>query len=146
LSCALFTIVIDAGSVDGTPAIAEQHGARVLPVAAWLLTFNRWTAQLGLWGAVLAFPIARYFARDRIAREVGSNPSFEQIDRAIGEQGPKLVFLLRLSPLVPFNLSNYFYGLTAVNFWPYVLASWIGTLPGTADRNPQLAPHLAEPR
>ncbi|MGA7883461.1 MAG: VTT domain-containing protein, partial [Terrimicrobiaceae bacterium] len=30
-----------------------------------------------------------------------------------------------------FNLSNYFYGLTAVKFWPYVLASWIGMLPGT---------------
>jgi uncharacterized membrane protein YdjX (TVP38/TMEM64 family) len=39
--------------------------------------------------------------------------------------------LLRLSPLIPFNLSNYFYGLTAVKFWPYVLASWIGMLPGT---------------
>src|SRR5207253_7088641 len=43
----------------------------------------------------------------------------------------KLIFLLRLSPVIPFNLSNYFYGLTAVKFWPYVLASWIGMMPGT---------------
>jgi uncharacterized membrane protein YdjX (TVP38/TMEM64 family) len=42
-----------------------------------------------------------------------------------------LIFLLRLSPVIPFNLSNYFYGLTAVKFWPYVLASWIGMIPGT---------------
>jgi uncharacterized membrane protein YdjX (TVP38/TMEM64 family) len=82
-------------------------------------------------GAALAFLIARYLARDKIEQKVGSNPKLQQIDRAIGEQGPKLVFLLRLSPLIPFNLSNYFYGLTAVKFWPYVLASWIGMLPGT---------------
>ncbi|SRR6266478_2145923 len=82
-------------------------------------------------GAALAFLIARYLARDKIEQKVGSNQKFKQIDRAIGEQGAKLVFLLRLSPVIPFNLSNYFYGLTAVKFWPYVLASWIGMLPGT---------------
>jgi uncharacterized membrane protein YdjX (TVP38/TMEM64 family) len=82
-------------------------------------------------GAALAFLIARYLARDKIEEKVGSNQKFKQIDRTIGEQGAKLVFLLRLSPLIPFNLSNYFYGLTALKFWPYVLASWIGMLPAT---------------
>ena len=82
-------------------------------------------------GAALAFLIARYLARKQIERRVANNPRFNQIDRAIGERGAKLVFLLRLSPLIPFNLSNYFYGLTAVKFWSYVLASWIGMLPGT---------------
>ena len=33
--------------------------------------------------------------------------------------------------MIPFNLSNYLYGLTGVKFWPYVLASWIGMMPGT---------------
>ena len=82
-------------------------------------------------GAALAFLIARYVARDQIEQKLSSNQKFKKVDRAIGEQGAKLVFLLRLSPLIPFNLSNYFYGLTAVKFWPYVLASWIGMLPGT---------------
>ena len=82
-------------------------------------------------GAALAFLIARYLARDQIEHRVANNPRFKRIDRAIGERGAKLVFLLRLSPLIPFNLSNYFYGLTSVKFWPYVLASWIGMLPGT---------------
>ena len=36
----------------------------------------------------------------------------------------------RLSPVIPFNLSNYFHGLTNVGFWPDVLASWLGMLPG----------------
>jgi uncharacterized membrane protein YdjX (TVP38/TMEM64 family) len=82
-------------------------------------------------GAALAFLIARYLARDQIEHKVADNPRFKRIDRAIGERGAKLVFLLRLSPLIPFNLSNYFYGLTSVKFWSYVLASWIGMLPGT---------------
>jgi uncharacterized membrane protein YdjX (TVP38/TMEM64 family) len=82
-------------------------------------------------GAALAFLIARYLARNQIEHRVANNPRFKRIDRAIGERGTKLVFLLRLSPLIPFNLSNYFYGLTSVKFWPYVLASWIGMLPGT---------------
>jgi len=82
-------------------------------------------------GAALAFLIARYLARDQIEHRVANNSTFKRIDQAIGERGARLVFLLRLSPLIPFNLSNYFYGLTAVKFWPYVLASWIGMLPGT---------------
>jgi uncharacterized membrane protein YdjX (TVP38/TMEM64 family) len=82
-------------------------------------------------GAALAFLIARYLARNQIEHKIADNPRFEQIDRAIGERGAKLVFLLRLSPVIPFNLSNYFYGLTSVKFWSYVLASWIGMLPGT---------------
>ena len=82
-------------------------------------------------GAALAFLIGRFLARDKIEAMAGSNDKFKRIDHAIGKQGAKLVFLLRLSPVIPFNLSNYFYGLTAVKFWPYVLASWIGMMPGT---------------
>ena len=82
-------------------------------------------------GAAFAFLISRFVAREKIEAMAKENENFRRIDRAIGGQGAKLIFLLRLSPLIPFNLSNYFYGLTAVKFWPYVLASWIGMLPGT---------------
>ena len=82
-------------------------------------------------GASLAFLVARFIARDKIEAIAQQNEKFRNIDRAIGKQGAKLIFLLRLSPVIPFNLSNYFYGLTAVRFWPYVLASWIGMIPGT---------------
>ena len=82
-------------------------------------------------GATLAFLVARYLVRDSIQNLAGSNPRFRAIDRAIGENGWKIVGLLRLNPLIPFNLSNYFYGITAIRFWPYVLISAIGMLPGT---------------
>lgn len=82
-------------------------------------------------GASLAFLIARYVARDRIVAKAEQDERFRAIDRAIGREGWKIVGLLRLSPAIPFNLSNYLYGLTSVRFWPYVLASWLGMLPGT---------------
>jgi uncharacterized membrane protein YdjX (TVP38/TMEM64 family) len=53
------------------------------------------------------------------------------IDRAIGRKGWKVVLLLRLSPLIPFSVSNYLYGLTAISFLSYFVASWVGMLPGT---------------
>ena len=40
------------------------------------------------------------------------NPKFKAIDRAIGKESFKVVTLLRLSPLLPLALSNYFYGIT----------------------------------
>jgi uncharacterized membrane protein YdjX (TVP38/TMEM64 family) len=82
-------------------------------------------------GASLAFLVARFTVREKIEAIAKRNEKFREIDAAIGKQGAKLIFLLRLSPVIPFNLSNYFYGLTAVKFWPYVLASWIGMIPGT---------------
>jgi len=82
-------------------------------------------------GAALAFLVARFIARERVEAIAERNDKFHKIDSAIGKQGAKLIFLLRLSPVMPFNLSNYFYGLTSVQFWPYVLASWIGMMPGT---------------
>jgi len=82
-------------------------------------------------GASLAFLIARYAARDKIAAMARGNGRFGAIDRAIGEGGWKIVALLRLSPAIPFNLQNYLYGLTRVRFWPYVLTSWLAMLPGT---------------
>jgi uncharacterized membrane protein YdjX (TVP38/TMEM64 family) len=82
-------------------------------------------------GASLAFLVARFIARDKIEAIAKRNETFRKIDDAIGKEGAKLIFLLRLSPVIPFNLSNYFYGLTAVRFWPYALASWIGMMPGT---------------
>jgi uncharacterized membrane protein YdjX (TVP38/TMEM64 family) len=82
-------------------------------------------------GAALAFLVARFIARDRVEAIAKGNDKFRRIDNAIGKQGAKLIFLLRLSPVIPFNISNYFYGLSSVKFWPYVLVSWIGMIPGT---------------
>jgi uncharacterized membrane protein YdjX (TVP38/TMEM64 family) len=81
-------------------------------------------------GSTLAFLIARYLARGFVEQRLAGNAQFAAIDRAIGLQGRKIVFLLRLSPVFPFSLGNYALGLTRVSLPDYVLAS-AGMLPGT---------------
>ncbi len=81
-------------------------------------------------GATLAFLVARYVARPAVESRLEGNDSFSSIDQAVGEQGRKIVFLLRLSPVFPFNLLNYALGLTRVSLADYFVAS-VGMLPGT---------------
>ena len=82
-------------------------------------------------GAALAFVLGRFFARDMVASKIAGNKRFAAIDRAVGREGSKIVFLTRMSPVFPFNLINYAYGLTKIPLWKYTLASWIGMMPGT---------------
>ncbi len=82
-------------------------------------------------GASLAFLVSRYVARGLLERRIGSDPRLKSVDEAIGREGGKLVFLLRLSPVFPFNLMNYALGLTSVRFRDYVVASAVGMAPGT---------------
>lgn len=73
-------------------------------------------------GAAAAFLVARYVARGAVERRLVGTPRFAAIDRAVGAEGRKIVFPLRLSPAFPFTLLNYALGLTRVRFADYVLA------------------------
>ncbi len=75
-------------------------------------------------GGLAAFLISRYLIRDFVARHIAKNPRLGAIDRAVGEDGRRLVFFLRLSPVVPFVLSNYALGVTRVHLLDFL----IGTL------------------
>jgi uncharacterized membrane protein YdjX (TVP38/TMEM64 family) len=81
-------------------------------------------------GASAAFLIGRYLARGAVERRAAGDPRFQALDRAIAADGRRIVFLLRLSPAVPFALLNYLLGLTRVRFADFLVAS-IGMLPGT---------------
>jgi len=81
-------------------------------------------------GSTGAFLVARYLARGAIEERIEHNPRFAAIDRAVGGQGLKIIFLLRLSPAFPFSFMNYALGLTSVSLRDYVLASF-GMIPGT---------------
>jgi uncharacterized membrane protein YdjX (TVP38/TMEM64 family) len=82
-------------------------------------------------GATAAFLVGRYLAREWVARRIAGNEKFKAVDEAVGREGWKIVLLTRLSPLFPFNLLNYAYGLTQVRLKHYILASWVGMMPGT---------------
>jgi uncharacterized membrane protein YdjX (TVP38/TMEM64 family) len=82
-------------------------------------------------GATCAFLTGRYLARDAVARRLERHPRFAAIDQAVGTEGWKIVGLARLSPVFPFNLLNYAFGLTRVSLRDYFVASWLGMMPGT---------------
>jgi uncharacterized membrane protein YdjX (TVP38/TMEM64 family) len=82
-------------------------------------------------GATAAFLVGRHLARDWVAGKIRGNDKFAAIDNAVGREGWKIVGLTRLSPVFPFALLNYAYGLTKVRLRDYILASWLGMLPGT---------------
>jgi uncharacterized membrane protein YdjX (TVP38/TMEM64 family) len=81
--------------------------------------------------ATVAFLLGRTVLRDWVRKTIAASPTLGAIDRAIGKNSLKLILLLRLSPLIPFNVLNYALGLSDANLGRYVVASLVGMLPGT---------------
>ena len=82
-------------------------------------------------GATAAFLTGRYLARGWVAAKLAGDERFRAIDNAVGREGWKIVGLTRLSPVFPFNLLNYAFGLTGVSLRDYVVATALGIIPGT---------------
>jgi uncharacterized membrane protein YdjX (TVP38/TMEM64 family) len=132
---------------DAGPAGAMAYGfayvlATILCVPGLVLTLGAGFVYGPLWGTLLispasvagataAFLLGRTLLRGPLVRRFGDDPRFRAVDRAVAEGGFKIVLLLRLSPLIPFNLLNYALGLTRVRPWHYVSASFLGMLPAT---------------
>ena len=82
-------------------------------------------------GATAAFLIGRYFATIWVMQQIESQPKFKAINEAVAKNGWKIVGLTRLSPIFPFIFLNYAFSVTQVSLKDYILASWIGMMPGT---------------
>jgi uncharacterized membrane protein YdjX (TVP38/TMEM64 family) len=125
---ALFVLLYIAATVLLVPGSALTLGAGALfgVVRGSLLV-----SVASTFGATCAFLVSRYLARDWVAKKVEKNATFAAIDRVVADEGWKIVGLTRLSPVFPFTLLNYGFGLTRVKLRDYVLASWIGMMPGT---------------
>jgi uncharacterized membrane protein YdjX (TVP38/TMEM64 family) len=82
-------------------------------------------------GALCSFLLAKTKLRAKVSEWAAANPKFAALDRAIGQNGFKMVTLTRLSPAFPFTLLNYLLGVTSVKTIPYVLANSLGMLPAT---------------
>ncbi len=111
--------------------------------------------QLGtMLSSALNFLISRHFARRFVQQRLATHPKFRSIDGAVGREGWKIVAMMRFVP-VPFGLLNYLLGLTAIGFWPYLIATalpiilgnsffvWIGT---TANAGLEAATGAGRPR
>ena len=124
----IFIAIYVVATVLFIPGSVLTLGAGAVFGVAWGSVYVSIGSTLG---ATCAFLVGRYFARDAIARKIEGNARFAAIDKAVAVEGWKIVGLTRLSPVFPFTLLNYAFGLTRVKLSHYLLASWIGMMPGT---------------
>ena len=89
------------------------------------------------WGAAMvaalgAFFLTRIVLRKRVERFVERKSEWlEAVNKALPKEGWKVVALARLSPLLPFGIQNYVFGVTKVRRRDYLLATALGIFPGT---------------
>jgi uncharacterized membrane protein YdjX (TVP38/TMEM64 family) len=106
-----------------------------LPIAAGYI-YGVWAFALVYlsiaFASAIAFLAARHLARDRIRAFLDRRPKYKALDKAVAEDGWQVVVLARLSPIVPFNLQNYAFGVTAIRFLQYLGATLVGIIPGIA--------------
>lgn len=113
------TVLFAPGSIFGLVG-----GALFGPLWGMLLNLAGAT-----FGATAAFLLARYVAADWVRTKAG--PRIERLISGVEAEGWRFVALMRLVPLVPFNLLNYALGLTRIPLLQYVLASLVAMAPGT---------------
>lgn len=127
LGAIAFMLLYIVATVAFLPGSLLTLGAGVVFGVAWGSIYVLIGATLG---AIAAFLVGRYLARNWVATKIQGNPKFKAIDEAVGREGLKIVLLTRLSPIFPFNLLNYAYGITGVSLRDYIIAS-VGMIPGT---------------
>lgn len=122
-----FMVIYILATVAFFPGAILTLGAGVLFGIVWGSIYVFIGATIG---ATCAFLVGRYLARNWVTGKIADQPNFQAIDRAVAEAGLKIVLLTRLSPVFPFNLLNYAFGITGVSLKDYVIGS-LGMIPGT---------------
>jgi uncharacterized membrane protein YdjX (TVP38/TMEM64 family) len=87
----------------------------------------------GMIAALISFLISRYLARDRVKRFLDRYPTLKAIDTVTYEESFKTIVLSRLTPVTPFAVENYAFGVTGVRLVPFLVATAIGIVPGTVQ-------------
>ena len=81
-------------------------------------------------GALCAFWAARYLFRNSAQRRFSNSVRLTKFQTAVREQPFGFVLTTRLIPISPFNLVNYLFGLTTIDWLSYTWATFIGVIPG----------------
>ncbi len=121
---------------------AAYAGATVLMIPGSLVTlvigavYGPWlglalVSPASVLGATLAFLLGRGAFRPAIEQRMAGSPRFQALQQAMAKEGLKILTLVRLSPVFPFTVVNYAFGLTRISVGRYVLGSFVGMLPGT---------------
>jgi len=122
---AIFLLLFSIGPVFMWPEmiLAMTAGLAFGPIWGTLLTIIGATL-----GGTLAFLVARYLGRDFVKRFIQGK--MKMLDEKSAEHGFKIIFFLRLIPLVPFNALDYAAGLSKIRLRDYILGTFLGIMPG----------------
>jgi uncharacterized membrane protein YdjX (TVP38/TMEM64 family) len=154
LLIAMRFVPIDAWTIDLVHALRERGvlgaltfgavyvAAMLVFIPAWALTVGAGSAYGPLGGALFvvpvstlgasfAFVIGRRLGRRWAEHEMIGHPWFLAVDRAVEHNGFKIVVLMRLALVFPFNILNYALGTSRIRFKDFFFGSLIGTVPGT---------------
>jgi uncharacterized membrane protein YdjX (TVP38/TMEM64 family) len=135
------TEVKNLGIIGGIFFICIYNIATLCLIPASILTMKG-GCLYGLWwgslivliaaslGAMGAFLLGRYVGQNWVHSQLQKYPQFQKIERAIAKKGWQIVFLTRLSPIFPFNLLNYLFGISQISLKDYMIGS-LGIIPGT---------------
>lgn len=82
-------------------------------------------------GASLAFLLGRTLGRDWAQQQITKNKKFGLVNLAVEKNAWLIIFLVRLSPIFPFGICNYLFGVTKSSFWIYWSATTAGLIPCT---------------
>ena len=121
-----FTVIYVSATLVGLPAIF------LFLAAGSLFGFLPGLAVVSFSDTIsvaVCYLLGRTVGRKKINQWISSRPHWEEFDRAVAKKGWKIVFLTRLSPVVPSNVLNYGFSLTKINFWQYLFVSWLAMLP-----------------
>jgi len=129
------------GWIGGIAFILLYIVATVLLVPGSILTLGAGLVFGVVWGSLyvliaaiigetVAFLLGRYITKDWISRKMADNKTFLALDQALKREGLKIILLTRLSPIFPFSLLNYAFGVTGISLGDYFLGS-IGMIPMT---------------
>ena len=83
-------------------------------------------------GSLLCLLVTRYLFRGWATRLFNKHKKWNAVMDAVQHDGWKIVFLTRLSPIMPFSLINYSLGLTRISAWHFLLATELGSVPAIA--------------
>ena len=120
-----YLLLYNIATILFVPAILLTLGAGAIYGVVWGSVYVFFASTFG---ATLAFLVGRYFSRDWALQTLSNHPNFHALNQAVARSGFKIVLLTRLSPIFPFNLLNYAFGVMQVSLKDYILGS-VGMIP-----------------
>ncbi|MDJ1185733.1 TVP38/TMEM64 family protein [Roseofilum casamattae] len=120
-----YLLLYNIATILFVPAILLTLGAGAIYGVVWGSVYVFFASTFG---ATLAFLVGRYFSRDWALQILSNHPNFHALNQAVARSGFKIVLLTRLSPIFPFNLLNYAFGVMQVSLKDYILGS-VGMIP-----------------